>query len=73
MAHVKLETIKTPITAADMLNDQVSPFYGEHDLSVLRILTDRGTEYCDRSEKYDYQLFPVINDNHHTKIKIKHP
>ena len=61
VAHAKLYTTKTPITAADMLNDQVLPFYEEHDLPVLRILTDRGTEYCGRVDKHDYQLFLAIN------------
>lgn len=45
VAHAKLYTTKTPITAADLLNDQVLPFMEEHELPVLRILTDRGTEY----------------------------
>ncbi len=46
VAHCQLYTSKTPITAADMPNQKVLPFYEEHDLPVLRILTDRGTEYC---------------------------
>ena len=46
IAHCKLYTTKTPITAADLLNDKVLPFYEQHGLPVLRILTDRGTEYC---------------------------
>ena len=50
VAQAKLYTTKTPITAADMLNDKVLPFYEENDLPVLRILTDRGTEYCGRVE-----------------------
>ena len=57
VAHAKLYTTKTPITAADLLNDRVLPFHEEHDLPVLRILTDRGTEYCGRVDKHDYQLF----------------
>ena len=73
VAHAKLYTTKTPITAADMLNDQVLPFHEEHQLPVLRILTDRGTEYCGRPDKHDYQLFLAINDIDHTKTKVKHP
>ncbi len=61
VAHAKLYTTKTPITAADLLNDRVLPFHDEHDLPVLRLLTDRGTEYCGRVEKHDYQLFLAIN------------
>lgn len=56
VAFAKLYTIKTPITAADMLNDKVLPFFETHALPVLRILTDRGTEFCGRVEQHDYQL-----------------
>ena len=73
VAHAKLYTTKTPITAADLLNDKVLPFMEEHELPVLRILTDRGTEYCGRADKHDYQLFLAINDIEHTKTKARHP
>jgi len=73
VAHTKLYTTKTPITAADLLNDQVLSFMEEHDLPVLRIMTDRGTEFCGRPDKHDYQLFLAINDIDHTKTKVKHP
>lgn len=73
VAQAKLYTTKTPITAADMLNDKVLPFYEEHGLPVLRILTDRGTEYCGRADRHDYQLFLAINDIEHTKTKVKSP
>jgi len=73
VAHAKLYTSKTPITSADLLNDQVLPFMEEHDLPVLRIMTDRGTEFCGRPDKHDYQLFLAINDIDHTKTKVKHP
>jgi len=35
IAHAKLYTTKTPITAADMLNDRVPPLYEEHELPML--------------------------------------
>lgn len=73
VAQAKLYTTKTPITAADMLNDKVLPFYEENGLPVLRILTDRGTEYCSRADKHDYQLFLAINDIEHTRTKVKSP
>jgi transposase InsO family protein len=56
VAFAKLYTTKTPITAADLLNDRVLPFFAEHQLPLLRILTDRGTEYCGKAERHDYQL-----------------
>jgi len=66
-------TTKTPITAADMLNDRVLPFFEQHDLPLLRILTDRGTEYCGKAEHHDYQLYLALNDIEHTKTKARSP
>jgi transposase InsO family protein len=71
--HCKLYTTKTPITAADLLNDKVLPFYTSHDLPMLRILTDRGTEYCGKVEQHDFQLYLAINDIDHTKTKAMSP
>ncbi|OHY94860.1 IS481 family transposase [Vibrio rotiferianus] len=73
VAFAKLYTTKTPITAADMLNDKVLPFFEAHELPMLRILTDRGTEYCGRVEQHDYQLYLAINDIDHTKTKAMSP
>jgi transposase InsO family protein len=73
VAHAKLYNTKTPITAADLLNDRVLPFHEENDLPVLRILTDRGTEYCGRVYQHGFQLFFAINGIDHTKTKVKSP
>ncbi len=47
VAHAKLYATKTPITAADMLNDRALPFYEEQQLPMLRILIDRGPSTVD--------------------------
>ena len=73
VVHCKLYTTKTPITAADILNDRVLPFYAQQCLPMLRILTDRGTEYCGKVEQHDYQLYLAINDVDHTKTKAMSP
>ena len=73
VAAAKLYTTKTPITAADLLNDRVLPMYEAHDLPLLRMLTDRGTEYCGKVEQHDYELFLAVNDIEHTKTKANHP
>jgi len=73
VAFAKLYTTKTPITAADMLNDKVLPFFEKHELPVLRVLTDRGTEFCGRVEQHDYELYLNINDIEHTKTKAQSP
>ena len=36
-------------------------------IGIARRVTDRGTEYCGRVDKHDYQLFLAINDIDHTR------
>ncbi|WP_173912930.1 IS481 family transposase [Acinetobacter sp. Marseille-Q1618] len=73
VVHCKLYTTKAPITCADLLNDRVLPFYQSQDLPMLRILTDRGTEYCGKVEHHDYELYLAVNDIDHTKTKAASP
>lgn len=54
VAFAKLYTTKTPLAAADLLNDQVLPFYESQGVQLLRVLTDRGTEYCGMVEQHEF-------------------
>ncbi|WP_293925627.1 IS481 family transposase [Sphingobacterium sp. UBA6320] len=71
VAFTKLYVRKNALVAADMLNDQVVPFFEQYDLRLLRILTDRGTEYCGVRDQHEYQLYLAIEDIDHTKTKAK--
>lgn len=73
VAHCKLYTTKTPITSADLLNDRVLPFFEEYGMGLIRMLTDRGTEYCGKVDQHDYELYLALNDIEHTKTKVRHP
>lgn len=73
VAMVKLYTEKTAITAADMLNDKVLPFFQEHHLSLLRVLTDRGTEYCGKVENHAFQLYLAVENIDHSKTRARSP
>lgn len=73
VGFVKLYTAKVPVTAADILNDQVLPFFENQNIPVLRVLTDRGTEFCGNPDKHPYQLYLQLNDIDHTKTKVKSP
>ena len=72
-AAAKLYTTKTAITGADLLNDKVLPFFAAQEMGIIRMLTDRGTEYCGKLETHDYQLYLGINSIEHTKTKARHP
>lgn len=73
VAVCKLYTTKTPITSADLLNDKVLPFFEDHKMTVLRMLTDRGTEYCGKVDSHAYELYLAVNNIDHTKTKVRHP
>jgi len=63
VAFAKLYITKTLINSADLLNDRVLPFFEEQQLPLLRILTDRGTEYCGKATSHDYPLYLTINES----------
>jgi transposase InsO family protein len=73
VAFGKLYTLKNALCAADLLNDRVLPFYEAKGVPLLRVLTDRGTEYCGKHDEHPYQLYLAINDIDHTKTRVKSP
>ena len=73
VASAKLYTSKHAITSADILNDRVLPFFDEHQIPLLRILTDRGTEFNGRPENHEYELYLQIENIDHSKTKVRHP
>jgi transposase InsO family protein len=73
VAFVKLYDRKNALVAADLLNDRVVPFFEEQGVPLLRILTDRGTEYCGNREHHEYQLYLAVENIDHSKTKAKSP
>jgi len=73
VAFAKLYTEKTAITAADMLNDKVLPWFNEQKIPLLRILTDRGTEYCGKVDNHAFQLYLAVENIDHSKTKARSP
>jgi transposase InsO family protein len=73
VAFAKLYDRKTPLTAADLLNDQVVPFFEDQEIPLCRVLTDRGTEYCGSPERHEYELYLAVENIDHTRTKVKSP
>jgi hypothetical protein len=71
--QLKLYDRKNALVAADILNDRVIPFYEKYEIPLLRILTDRGTEYCGAREHHEYQLYLALENVDHTKTKARSP
>ena len=73
VGFAKLYDRKTPICAAELLNDRVIPFFDEHEVPLLRILTDRGTEYCGNPERHEYELYLAVENIDHSRTKTRSP
>lgn len=73
VAFAKVYDRKNAITAADLLNDKVLPFFEEQSIPLLRILTDRGTEFKGKREHHEYELYLDIEGIDHSKIQVRSP
>jgi len=73
VAFAKLYETKHAITSADILNDRVLPFFEEHQVPLLRVLTDRGTEFKGNPEHHEYELYLQIEGIEHSKTQVRHP
>ena len=72
-AMAKVYDRKNALVAADLLNDRVVPFFEEHDVPLLRILTDRGSEFCGARQHHEYQLYLAVEGIEHSKTKVRNP
>jgi transposase InsO family protein len=73
LAFTKLYDRKTPLVAADLLNDRAIPFCDEHGSPLPRVLTDRGTEYCGTHDRHEYELYLAVENIDHTRTQVKRP
>jgi transposase InsO family protein len=54
-----------------LLNERVLPFFDEHEVKLLRVLTDRGSEFCGNPERHEYELYLAVEDIDHSRTKTK--
>jgi len=73
VAFAKLYDRKNALVAADVLNERVLPFFEEHGIPLLRVLTDRGTEFCGQREHHEYELYLAVENIDHSRTKARHP
>ena len=69
----RLYTSKMPVTAVQILNNHVLPFFEEHRVKIRTILSDNGREYCGRPDKHPYELFLQLEDIEHRTTKVGRP
>lgn len=69
----RLYTSKMPITAVHVLNNDVLPFYEQHNARIDTILSDNGREFCGRPDIHPYELFLQLEGIEHRKTKVSRP
>ncbi len=69
----KVYLSKVPMTAVDVLDDRVLPFYEEHGVEVEHLLTDNGREFCGRPVGHPFELYLAIRQIQHRRTDIASP
>jgi len=73
VAFAKLYAHKTSLTAADLRNEQVVPFFASHEVPLSRLLPDRGTEDCGSPDSQESEVYWAIENIDQTRTKVKSP
>lgn len=56
-----------------VLNEDVLPFFEEHDARITTILSDNGREFCGRADHHPYELFLQLEEIEHRTTKVRRP
>jgi hypothetical protein len=73
LVFAQLYDRKNAIVATEMLNDRVLPFFEQLGFRLLRVLTDRGTEYCGALEHHAFESYLAAKNIFHSKTKTVYP
>lgn len=72
-AWARLYSNKLPVTAVQTLNNEVLPFFDQHQIHVKTILSDNGREFCGRPDRHPYELFLQLEGIEHRTTKVRRP
>jgi transposase InsO family protein len=69
----RLYTNKMPVTAVHVLNEDILPFFEEHNATITTILSDNGREFCGRADNHPYELFLQLEGIEHRTTRVRRP
>jgi len=69
----RLYANKLPMTAVQLLNNDVLPMFDEHGTKVVAVLSDNGREFCGREDQHPYELFLQLEEIEHRRTRVKRP
>jgi transposase InsO family protein len=69
----RLYANKLPLTAVQVLNNDVLPTFEEHRATIDAVLSDNGREFCGREDQHPYELFLQLEGIEHKRTKVRRP
>ena len=72
-AWAQLHTSKLPVTAVQLMNNEVIPTFEAVDARIDVVLSDNGREFCGRPDSHPYELFLQLEDITHRTTRVKRP
>jgi transposase InsO family protein len=64
---------KLPLTAVQVLNNDVLPTFEAHNATIDAVLSDNGREFCGREDQHPYELFLQLEGIEHKRTRVRRP
>jgi transposase InsO family protein len=72
-AWARLYPNKLPLTAVQLMNNDVLPTFEAHGARIETVLSDNGREFCGREDRHPYELFLQLEGIEHRTTRVKRP
>jgi transposase InsO family protein len=72
-AWARLYPNKLPVTAVQILNNDVLPAFEARDAKIDAVLSDNGREFCGREDQHPYELFLQLEGITHKRTRVRRP
>lgn len=72
-AWARLYPNKLPVTAVQLMNNDVLPTFEDQDASIDAVLSDNGREFRGRDNQHPYELFLQLEGIEHKTTRVKRP
>jgi transposase InsO family protein len=72
-AWARLYPNKLPITAVQLMNNDVLPSFEAHGATIEAVLSDNGREFCGREDRHPYELFLQLEGIEHKRTRVNRP
>ena len=72
-AWARLYPNKLPVTAVQLINNDVLPTFEAHRTKIDTVLSDNGRELCGREDRHPYELFLQLEEIERKRTRVNRP